>query len=108
MTNTIVQARGLWRRFGRHEALRGLSFSVPEGSMYSLIGANGAGKTTAMKVLVNLLEPTQGAATVMDADSRTLSPTVLAQIGYVAENQILPGRLRIRDYVTAHAVSAYS
>ncbi len=98
MTNNIVQAQGLCRRFGRHEALRGLNFSVPEGSVYALIGANGAGKTTAVKILVNLIEPMQGTATIMDADSRTLPPTVLAQIGYVAENQVLPGRLRIRDY----------
>ena len=43
MTSAIVQTEALWRRFGRHEALRGLNLSVPEGSVYSLIGANGAG-----------------------------------------------------------------
>ncbi len=67
MTSPVsaVRAEGLWRRFGRHEALRGLDFTVPEGAVYALIGANGAGKTTALKVLVNLLEPTQGAASVL-------------------------------------------
>ena len=40
MTSAIVHAESLWRRFGRHEALCGLNLSVPEGSVYSLIGAN--------------------------------------------------------------------
>jgi ABC-2 type transport system ATP-binding protein len=42
----MIQANNLWKRFGRHEALRGLNFTVPAGSAYALIGANGAGKTT--------------------------------------------------------------
>ena len=42
----IVQADNVWKRFGRFDALRGLSFGVPEGSTFALIGANGAGKTT--------------------------------------------------------------
>ncbi len=98
MTSAIVQTEALWRRFGRHEALRGLNLSVPEGSVYSLIGANGAGKTTAMKVLVNLIGPTQGAARVLGVDTRKLSPRALVQIGYVSENQVLPRRMRVRDY----------
>jgi ABC-type multidrug transport system ATPase subunit len=52
----MIRADNLWKKFGRHEALRGLSFSVPEGSAYTLIGANGAGKTTAIRILMNILE----------------------------------------------------
>ncbi len=95
---SLVQTENLWRRFGRHEALRGLTLSVPEGGVYALIGANGAGKTTALRVLVNLLEPTRGAASVLGTDSRRLSPGILAQIGYVSENQALPARLRVGEY----------
>jgi len=51
--------RNLWKRFGRHDALQGLSFTAPEGSGYALIGANGAGKTTTIKILVNILQPRQ-------------------------------------------------
>jgi ABC-2 type transport system ATP-binding protein len=53
----MIRADNLWKKFGRHEALRGLSFSVPEGSAFALIGANGAGKTTTIKVLMNIIDP---------------------------------------------------
>jgi len=45
----MIEVNGLWKKFRRHDALRGLSFNVPEGSAYALIGANGAGKTTTIK-----------------------------------------------------------
>jgi len=98
-TDTIVRAQDVWRQFGRHEALRGLNLEVPRGSAYALIGANGAGKTTTIKVLMNLLGPTRGTATVMGVDSRQLPPGILAQIGYVSESQVLPGRLSVGEYI---------
>jgi len=72
---------------------------VPEGSTYALIGANGAGKTTTLKVLMNMLVPSQGTATVLGVDSRRLAPRELAQIGYVSENQVLPGGLRVGEFL---------
>jgi ABC-2 type transport system ATP-binding protein len=95
----IIQAENLHKTFGRHEALQGLSLSVPEGSAYALIGANGAGKTTTIKVLMNIIEPSRGAVTVLGVDSRRLSPRELAQIGYVSENQDMPGRLTVGQYL---------
>jgi ABC-2 type transport system ATP-binding protein len=98
-TETIVRADDVWKRFGRHDALRGLNLVVPEGSAYALIGANGAGKTTTIKLLMNIVGPSRGAASVMGVDSRRMSPEILAQIGYVSENQALPGRIRVGDYL---------
>lgn len=95
----MIHVEGLWKKFGRFDALRGLSFEVPEGSAFALIGANGAGKTTTIKVLMNIIEPTRGNATILDVDSRKISPRQLAQIGYVSENQDMPPRLTVRDYV---------
>src|SRR6478736_6874545 len=95
----IVQADNVWRRFGRFDALRGLSFTVPEGSAFALIGANGAGKTTTIKVLMNIIEPTRGSATLLGVDSRKISPRQLAQVGYVSENQDMPSRLTVEEYV---------
>jgi ABC-2 type transport system ATP-binding protein len=97
--DTMVRANNVWRRFGRHDALQGLNLAVPEGSAYALIGANGAGKTTTIKLLMNILGPSRGAATVMGVDTRRMSPEMLAQIGYVSENQALPGRLTVGDYL---------
>lgn len=95
----MIHVEDLYKNFGRVEALRGLSFDVREGSAFALIGANGAGKTTVIKVLMNILEPTRGRATLLGADSRRLSPRELAQIGYVSENQDMPGRLTVAEYV---------
>jgi ABC-2 type transport system ATP-binding protein len=95
----MIQVNNLWKKFGRHEALQGLSFAVPQGSAYALIGANGAGKTTTIKVLMNILEPTRGSATVLRVDSREISPRELNRIGYVSENQDMPERLTVDEYL---------
>src|ERR1700683_3596856 len=95
----MIGADNIWKKFGRHEALRGLSFSVPEGSAYALIGANGAGKTTAIRILMNILEAERGNAAVLGVDSRRISPRELAQIGYVSENQDIPKALTVTRYL---------
>jgi ABC-2 type transport system ATP-binding protein len=94
-----IRIRDLRRAYGRHDALKGLSLTVPEGSAFALIGANGAGKTTTIKVLMNLIEPTSGTATVFGVDSRKISARELAQIGYVSENQDMPGRLTTAQFL---------
>src|SRR6266568_7162244 len=75
----MIQASNLWKRFGRHDALQGLSLTAPDGSAYALIGANGAGKTTTIKILMNILEPTRGSAAILGVDSHRISP--LAALG---------------------------
>src|SRR5271167_3779281 len=95
----MIRVNNLWKKFGRHDALRGLSFTVPQGSAYALIGANGAGKTTTIKVLMNILEPTQGSATILGVDSRRISPRELSRIGYVSESQDMPERLTVAQYL---------
>ena len=70
----MIQANNLWKKFGRHDALRGLSFTVPQGSAYALIGANGAGKTTTIKSLMNIFVPSSGSARVLGLDSRGSAP----------------------------------
>jgi ABC-2 type transport system ATP-binding protein len=96
---TMIQVDDLWKKFRRHDALRGLSFTVPQGSAYALIGANGAGKTTTIKVLMNIIEPTRGSATVLNTDSRRIGPRELSRIGYVSENQAMPEKLTVSEYL---------
>jgi ABC-2 type transport system ATP-binding protein len=95
----IVEVRDLWKRYGRFDALRGLTFAIPEGSAFALVGPNGAGKTTTIKTLVNLLRPSRGTARILDVDSRAISPRELGHIGYVSENQELPGGLTVEQYM---------
>jgi len=73
--------------------------SVSEGEVYALIGANGAGKTTAVKVIMNLLAPSRGEARVMGVESRRLGPKILERIGYVSATHVLPGRMRVDAYL---------
>ncbi|HTT06728.1 MAG TPA: ABC transporter ATP-binding protein [Steroidobacteraceae bacterium] len=95
----IIQTQGLCKTYGRNDALRGLNLAVAEGSALALIGANGAGKTTTIKVLMNMLAPSAGTATVLGVDTRRLSRTEFAHIGYVSENQRIPRRLTVSQYL---------
>lgn len=97
----MIEVKALWKKFGRLDALRGLRFNVPQGSAYALIGANGAGKTTTIKVLMNIIGPTRGSATVFGRDSRKISPRELRRIGYVSENQDMPEKLTVSEYLAA-------
>jgi len=94
----MIRIENLYKRFRRHDAIRGISFTVPEGSAYALIGANGAGKTTTLKILMNILQPTSGAVTLLGVDSRRITPRELNRIGYVSENQQMPERLTVDQY----------
>jgi ABC-2 type transport system ATP-binding protein len=95
----IIEAHDLSMRYGRLDALDGLDLAVPESSAFALLGANGAGKTTTIKILINLLQPSRGTASILGVDSRAISPRELADIGYVSENQDLPGRLTVGEYL---------
>ena len=94
----VIETAGLRKRYGDFGALHGIDLAMPEGSVFALMGASGAGKTTAIKILLNLIEPTQGVARVLGVESRRIRPRDLAQIGYVSENQLLPARLRVAHF----------
>jgi ABC-2 type transport system ATP-binding protein len=87
----VLSTHNLSKRYRKHLALDKLSLTVPEGSVYALLGANGAGKTTALKLMMNLHPPTSGEAQVLGVDSRQLQGRHFEQIGYVSENQDQPG-----------------
>jgi ABC-2 type transport system ATP-binding protein len=94
----IIETSDLSKRYGHFCALRGLDLSVPEGSVFVLMGASGAGKTTAIKILLNLIAPTRGKATILGVESRAVGPATLRKIGYVSENQLMPARMRVADF----------
>src|SRR5881409_139420 len=90
-----IQTADLTCRYGRTEAVAGLSFSVPEGSLFALLGPNGAGKTTTIRMLMNMVRPSRGEATVLGVDTRRLGPSELRAIGYVSENQKPPSWMNV-------------
>ncbi len=67
-----VRMEKVSKAFGRHDALRDLSLSVPEGGAYALLGANGAGKSTTLQILMDILRPDRGTAFVLGQDTRQL------------------------------------
>lgn len=95
----VIETESLTYRYGRHRAVDDLSLGVPEGSAFALLGPNGAGKTTTLKLLMNLLRPTAGTARVLGTDTRKLGCAELARIGYVSENQRLPGGMTVRGLI---------
>jgi|SRR5579859_1404647 len=95
----MIETHDLSKNYRSYGALRALSVKVPEGSAFALVGANGAGKTTLIKILMNLIQATSGTAQVFGVDSRQLSPQQFRRIGYVSENQELPGRLTVSRYL---------
>ncbi|HUI57099.1 MAG TPA: ABC transporter ATP-binding protein [Bryobacteraceae bacterium] len=97
--NYPIRTHALTRRYGGTVALDGLDLEVPEGSIFGLVGPNGAGKTTAIKVLMNLQRPSSGRAEVLECDSVRLGPSHFAQIGYVSENQKLPGGMTVEGFM---------
>jgi len=97
MSEAAIEVRGLTRFFGGKCAVDQASFCVPRGSVFALLGRNGSGKSTMTRMLLGLLEPTRGSATVLGEDCRNLSPATRGRIGYVAEGHPLIGWMRVRD-----------
>ncbi|MEH0109499.1 ABC transporter ATP-binding protein [Tersicoccus sp. MR15.9] len=102
-TPNAVEAVGLTKRFGRHEALREVDFAVPAGSVYGLIGPNGAGKTTTMRILLDIIRPTSGRTSVAGEDSRTGGPDLRRRIGYLPGELTLQGRISGRRLLAHYA-----
>jgi ABC-2 type transport system ATP-binding protein len=80
-----VTTQGISKRYGRETALDGVSLRVPEGAVYVLVGANGAGKSTTLKVLMNLERADAGTAEIHGLDTVRRGPEARAQAGYVPE-----------------------
>jgi len=94
-----VEARGLTRRFGPHLALDAVSLRIAPGESFALLGANGAGKTTFIRLVTGFLLPSAGSITV-DGVSPALQPSqVHARLGFVMETSRLYPELRVRGFL---------
>jgi ABC-type multidrug transport system ATPase subunit len=94
-----IETHGLSRSFWGRKAVNGLDLAVPEGSIYAFLGPNGAGKTTTIKMLMNLLRPSSGSATVLGTPSTKLRGRAFETIGYVSEDQELPGWMTVGRFL---------
>jgi ABC-2 type transport system ATP-binding protein len=89
MSGPVVEFDSVQRWFGAHVVLRGLSLQVRPGQVYALLGRNGAGKTTALRILLGFLQPHAGRVRVLGHDASVLPPEVRGRIGYVGEDHRL-------------------
>jgi ABC-2 type transport system ATP-binding protein len=96
---TLISARDLTKVYPGVRALDGLTVDVEPG-IIGFVGANGAGKSTFLRILLGLLEPTSGSVEVLGHDVRRESMTLRALIGYMPENDCLPLDLSGTDFVT--------
>ena len=99
MTESVISLTGLTRRFGEKTALDGIDFSIARSGVYGLVGANGAGKTTLIKHILGLLRPDAGSVRVFGLDPVTDPVGVLSRLGYLSEENDLPGWMRVDELI---------
>ena len=99
MSDSAIHAHELTRRFGDFTAVDRISFEVETGEVFGFLGANGAGKTTAIRMLIGLLQPSGGAARVAGHDLATESEAVKRSIGYMSQRFSLYEDLTPRENI---------
>ncbi len=99
MSESVISVSELTRQFGAKTALDSVSVSMPRGAVYGLVGANGAGKTTLIKHILGLLRAESGTVRVFGLDPVTNPVAVLSRIGYLSEENDLPGWMRVDELI---------
>ena len=102
MTNNgqwAIETRGLTKKFGRNEAVNDLTLQVPKGSVFAFLGRNAAGKTTTIRILLDLLNRTSGEARVLGLDCVKDSFEIKRRVGYVAEAQKMYDWMKVDEII---------
>ncbi|MCD2516200.1 ribosome-associated ATPase/putative transporter RbbA [Massilia sp. G4R7] len=99
----VVEARGLWRRYGAFVAVRDVSFRIARGEIFGFIGSNGCGKSTTMKMLTGLLAPSGGEAWVLGQPLRRHDLPARRRVGYMSQGFSLYRELSVRQNLLLHA-----
>jgi ABC-2 type transport system ATP-binding protein len=93
----VIEIQNLVRRYGKHDAVNGLSLTVPAGKCYGFFGRNGAGKTTTIKCLLNLLRPDSGNVSVFGLDPQYNEVAVKSRLSYVPDMVAFYPWMTVRD-----------
>jgi ABC-2 type transport system ATP-binding protein len=99
LIESVIHVSELTRRFGDKTALDSVSVSMSRGAVYGLVGANGAGKTTLIKHILGLLRAESGSVRVFGLDPVADPVGVLSRIGYLSEENDLPGWMRVDELI---------
>ncbi len=98
-----IQADKLTKNFRKTQAVRGVDFDVAPGEIYGLIGPDGAGKTTTIRMLAGVMKPTSGIARVSGFDTAREAENLRQQVGYMAQRFSLYGDLSVRENIEFYA-----
>src|SRR5437899_7031499 len=99
VSESVINVSDLTRRFGAKTALASVSVSMARGAVYGLVGANGAGKTTLIKHVLGLLRADSGSVRVFGLDPVSDPVGVLSRIGYLSEENDIPGWMRVDELI---------
>jgi ABC-2 type transport system ATP-binding protein len=102
MAETVISVQNLVKKFGSFTANDNLSFEVFSGEIFGFLGANGAGKTTAIRILSGLSQPTSGKVTVAGYDASLQPEKIKRQIGYMCQKFSLYEDLTVRENITLY------
>lgn len=100
MNETVIQVENLTRRFGEFVAVDHVNFDVHRGEVVGYLGPNGSGKTTTIRMLLGLLEPSDGKATVLGFDAFRQSEEVRARAGYMSQKFAIYDELTVFENLT--------
>lgn len=103
MEAAAIEIRNFHKRYGTRNAVWDLSLSVPRGSVFGLLGQNGAGKSTTIKTLLNLLQPTSGSLQVLGLDTRTDAVEIRRRVGYLPEEPAYYRWMTVEEIVRFNA-----
>ncbi len=101
--DTVIEINRLTKYYGKREIVRDLNLAIPRGSICGFLGRNGMGKTTTIRILLGLEDPTRGSTSILGEDSRTLRPETRARIGYLPEGHHVYGWMKVRECGKFHA-----
>ena len=96
----IIEVKNLSKKFGDFTAVKEISFDIYKGEIFGFLGANGAGKTTAMKMLIGISTPSSGSASVSNLDVITQPEQVKRSIGYMSQKFSMYDDLTIKENIT--------
>jgi len=97
MNDVVLETEGLTKYYGNVLAVDHMDLKIPRGCICGFVGRNAAGKTTAIKLMLGLLNPTAGSSKLLGCDSTALTPTIRQRIGYVTEGHRLFRWMSIAD-----------
>jgi ABC-2 type transport system ATP-binding protein len=98
--NRVIEVKELTKMFGDFTAVSAITFNVKKGEIFGFLGANGAGKTTAMKMLIGISKPTAGAAKVAGFDVASQAEDIKKNIGYMSQKFALYDDLTVKENIT--------